>query len=156
MVAKILSLAFWYAGEWLAEGDSRRRQGDLLGALNAYSKALDLNSKDLKCLLKIGITYYLLGRTDDAITSYREALKINPAEPVLSNNLGIIYQGIRDFDNSIELFMSAIRLNKAYVDPYTHLAEVYEEIGRPELALSVLGECINHCAPNQIVHYKHG
>ncbi len=71
------------------EGDKLFEKGDFEGAIECYSKALELFSRDPDLWNIKGLALSELKRYDEAIKSYDAALEHNPRETVVWNNKGV-------------------------------------------------------------------
>src|SRR5579859_6449035 len=55
-----------------------QKDGDLLGAVDAYKSALAITPDRADALSNLGAAYAQLGQFDDAVKQYNAALKVDP------------------------------------------------------------------------------
>ncbi len=73
--------------EAAAEMSSEERQAMVTGMVEGLAARLETNPDDLEGWLRLGRSYFMLGRTDDARTAYKRALDLDPDNPVARNAL---------------------------------------------------------------------
>jgi tetratricopeptide (TPR) repeat protein/serine/threonine protein kinase len=90
----------------------------------------------------LGIAYYNLGRTEEAIVALNKAIRINPDLGFAYWLLGVIYKDIGDgerskeaFEESIKAYERSIRMNPRDDFAYESLGSSYKELGRNEEAI---------------------
>jgi tetratricopeptide (TPR) repeat protein len=77
------------AEQFLAVGMKLHQEGDILGAIQYYERALLKDPTRVDARSNLGAAYVRLGRFDDAIEQYRQALEAVPDEPRIRFNLGL-------------------------------------------------------------------
>ncbi|NUY81275.1 tetratricopeptide repeat protein [Flavobacterium sp. MAH-1] len=95
-------------------GDIRRNQGDLEGAVKDYKKVLESNPEDglkFACITNIGAVLGRLNRNDEAISYLEEAVKTYPKVPSVYNNLGFRYLAKNDYAKALQIYDKAISLS---------------------------------------------
>ncbi|HEU5102603.1 MAG TPA: tetratricopeptide repeat protein, partial [Roseiflexaceae bacterium] len=73
------------------------------------------------------------GRADQAEAAYRAALAASPSAGNY-NKLGVELAKWGKLDQAVEAFEGAIAADANVPDPYYHLGQAYEQLGRPEKA----------------------
>ena len=86
-------------------------------------------------LNRLGISYDLLGKYDQAIEAYREALKIDPNLDHVYNNLGYSYLLRGEVGEAVKAFKSAIALNGQKEIYHNNLGLAYSKNNQYDLAL---------------------
>jgi tetratricopeptide (TPR) repeat protein len=66
------------AADWFEKGYSFYRSGRYNDAVNAYSKAIELNPKLAEPYQNRGLAYKSLGNSNQAINNYDKAIELNP------------------------------------------------------------------------------
>ena len=104
------------AAGWIALGnkyfDSQQRQK----AVEAYSKALQLEPNNPDVLTDQGVMYRELGAFDKAIANFEKASTINPRHLPSLLNLGVLYaQDLKDPDKAIKIWTHLIQIAPATV-----------------------------------------
>ncbi|MDJ1183724.1 CHAT domain-containing protein [Roseofilum casamattae] len=95
---------------WLERGNTQFMQGDLLGAIASYDKALEIKPDYHEAWYNRGLALGNLGRYEDAIASYDKALEIKPddhqawySRGVTLGNLGRNEDAIASYDKALEI-----------------------------------------------------
>lgn len=99
------------AATWIALGnkyfDSHQRQK----AVEAYSKALQLEPDNPDVLTDQGVMYRELGAFDKAIANFEKANTINPRHVQSLLDLGVLYaQDLKDPDKAIKIWTHLIQI----------------------------------------------
>jgi tetratricopeptide (TPR) repeat protein len=97
--------------------------GDLPGAEQYYTKALEINRHDAAAWLNLGLEVYeAQGRTGEAEACYRRALALRPDYALAVFNLGHLTE-LRGLPSEAEsLYWAAARLDPLMPGPYQNLA----------------------------------
>jgi tetratricopeptide (TPR) repeat protein len=127
-------------------------------AIAAYSRAVELDPKNMEGQVQLGLLLRRVGRLDDAITAFRNVMEIADAGNHREwlgcglGNLGIVYRIRGDLDQAEETHKKALAIyevlgnKEGTAKPYNHLGTVYrirgdldraEEMYRESLAASV-------------------
>jgi Flp pilus assembly protein TadD len=77
---------------WVQLGHNYFDSGQQIEAIEAYSKALELDDNDPDVLTDQGIMYRQVGWFDKAITNFVKANELNPNHPQSLFNLGLVYR----------------------------------------------------------------
>jgi tetratricopeptide (TPR) repeat protein len=77
------------ADELFARGVQLQQAGDVLGAIEAYENALELDPARVDARSNLGVAYVRLGRYDEAIEAYRKVLEAVPDQPQVRLNLAL-------------------------------------------------------------------
>ncbi|MCC3408215.1 MAG: tetratricopeptide repeat protein [Microcoleus sp. PH2017_10_PVI_O_A] len=91
--------------------------GDLEGAIAAYKKALEIDSKFKIAWLMMGVPLNDLGRYIEAIAAYEKALEIDPKSHLAWNGLGNALYPLNRNSEAIAAYEKALE-----IDPKSHLA----------------------------------
>jgi tetratricopeptide (TPR) repeat protein len=84
------------ARAFFAKGVELHKAGDMLGAIEAYQNALELDPDMVEARSNLGAAFVRLGRYDDAIVDYREVLKRIPDQVQVRFNLALaLYKSTR-------------------------------------------------------------
>ena len=85
-------------------------------AINAYLRIVELDSKYLHALNKLGHLYYRIGELDKAVSSYTALGTISNDQEWLAKsygNLGMVYQAQGDLKKAIKYYQKALAINEA-------------------------------------------
>jgi tetratricopeptide (TPR) repeat protein len=133
---------FWegYYGLGLAY----RKMGRFDKSMEVLQRAHSLAPKDLDISRELGITYFFLGKTDQAIESL-EAIRSTPGEGQSSDlmifyYLGRGYQEKGDFTKALPLLLKVQKEKPEFSDIYYHLGSVYGRTGQKGLSHFYFGK----------------
>lgn len=91
-------------------GISYMRQNMFDEAVNAFLKAVEMNSSDVRLYNYLGICHRRLQRYPQAVESYQKALAIDPEDPVIYYNLGKAHLQAGEKERAGEAFARALAL----------------------------------------------
>lgn len=91
-------------------GTSYMRQNMFEEAVEAFSKAVEMNASDVRLYNYLGICYRRMLRYSQAVDSYKKALAIDPEDPVIHYNLGKAHLQAGEKKRAEEAFTSALTL----------------------------------------------
>ena len=120
--------------ELLDKGNKRYQEGNLVQAIEAFSKAINLNPKETKAYLDRGIAYSNMGMYDKAINDFTTLIALNPDYAEAYNNRGWAYLKKALFDRAIKDCSEALRLNPAMPTAYYTRGMAYKAQGLPDMA----------------------
>jgi len=120
--------------EWLDKGYKRYQEGNLMQAVESFSKAISLNPKETRAYLDRGIVYSNMGMYDKAINDYTTVIELNPDYAVAYNNRGWAFLKKSLFDNTIKDCGEALRLNPAMATAYHTRGMAYKAQGLLDMA----------------------
>ncbi len=82
---------------WVQLGNNYFDTNQPMKAIEAYSKALELNGNDANVLTDLGVMYRRVGWYEKAVNSFAKANQIDPQHATSLFNLGIVY--LNDLNN---------------------------------------------------------
>ncbi|MBD2601743.1 CHAT domain-containing protein [Microcystis viridis] len=98
------------AAFWFEQGYQKYMNGDFIGAIASYDRALEIKPDDHQAWYKRGVALGNLGRFEQEIASYDRALEIKPDDHqawykrgVALGNLGRFEQEIASYDRALEI-----------------------------------------------------
>ncbi len=121
--------------EYLELGRQAFEGRDYVSAIKNFELALRGNRNFADVLNLLGVSYYIVGRYDDAVKALKKALEINPRYTEAALNLAVVYNEKGDFDESQKVYALAKYAVKDEETPYMDhhvkgkLANMYAEIG---------------------------
>ena len=116
-------------------GEAYAAEGEDDRAIEAYRKALELNTQAERVLYNLGNVYSRRGEVSAAIDAYNSAIEINPAYAKAYNNLGSLYLKNGDYEKAKENFLKAIKLEPRFPQAYNNLGNAYSKSGNSSKAI---------------------
>ena len=104
-------------------------------AIEAYSRAIELNPNYAYAYNNRGIAYGQKGEFDRAIADFDKAIEISSRYAEAYSNRGVAYSGKGEFDRAIEDYNTAIELNPNYADAYNNRGSTYRSQGEFDHAI---------------------
>jgi len=123
-----------YFGYWL-RGNLKKGQGDLQGALQDYTRAIQLNNNVDDSYFNRGIIFDKMGDAKAAIEDFSKAIQLNPKSADTYNNRGWAYFEMGDAKSAVADFGQAVSLNPKYAQAYNNRGWVYYKAGDMKAAL---------------------
>jgi cytochrome c-type biogenesis protein CcmH/NrfG len=97
---------------WVQLGHNYFDSNRPMEAIEAYSKALELNGNDPDVLVDQGIMFRRVGWFDKAVENFNRALDINPRHQQALFNLGVVYRyDLQDYDTARETWSRYLEIN---------------------------------------------
>lgn len=120
--------------EWFDKGCKRYQEGDLKGAVEAYTEAIVLKPEEIGSYFNRGIAYLKLGMHDKAIDDYNKVIALNPDYAEAYNNRGWAYlqKGLSDL--AIQDCNKALVLDPNMATAYHTRGIAYKDKGLLEMA----------------------
>lgn len=100
------------------------------GALNSYTKAVELKPTDPFLFNNIGVCYERKGRSDLAAQSFVKASDLRKDNKVFASNAGVTLAKARQFAQAIPYLERAIQLDPANNSTAMVLADAYSQVGK--------------------------
>ncbi|MDB9411087.1 CHAT domain-containing protein [Microcystis aeruginosa] len=95
---------------WFEQGYQKYMNGDFIGAIASYDRALEIKPDDHEAWYNRGFALGNLGRLEEAIASYDRALEIKPDfheawynRGIALKNLGRLEEAIASYDRALEI-----------------------------------------------------
>jgi len=76
----------------LEEASTKASSGDLMGAVQSYGKAIDIDAKSASAWYGMGVMQAKRGNTADAVAAFDRALDLNPDHAPTSANLAVLLE----------------------------------------------------------------
>jgi tetratricopeptide (TPR) repeat protein len=93
------------------EGGKLAEAGKNSEAIEAFQKALALDSQQADILANMAECYRKLGKLDEALEVYKKAIAINPNNGIFYTNMGVVLDKMGKSAESLEAFKKASSLN---------------------------------------------
>jgi tetratricopeptide (TPR) repeat protein len=121
--------------EWFEKGKVFYQSENHNEAINAYSRAIELNPKLAKGYNGRGAAYAKLGNYQQAIRDFDKAIKLNPKYAFAYNNRGKTYNILGKYQQAIRDCDKAIKLSPKDAFAYNSRGNVYDSLGKYQQAI---------------------
>lgn len=118
---------------WIAHdnlGNVLLQNGNVVGAMNEFEKALALNPNYDLAYFSLGNGLIQLGHVDEAVAAYQKALAINPNLAKAHSNLGNIFLQRGQLDDAISEYEQATKIEPYYPQAHNNLGYALFQKGR--------------------------
>ena len=97
---------------WVALGNEYFDSNQVMDAIQAYDKALEIKPDSPDVLTDQGVMFKRLGWFDRAIENFTRAHEIDPSHATSFYNLGVVYRyDLQDFDKAREAWTRFLEIN---------------------------------------------
>ncbi len=117
-------------------GTAYTNQRQFPKAIEAYTKAIDLDPKYLAAWINRGNSYKSLRQFDKAIEDYSRALELVPKDVVLWNNRAVTFGLMNQYDKSLADFSRAIELSPQNTISWYNRAVAYGKAQQYDKAIA--------------------
>lgn len=120
-------------GKYSDLGFTAYKKGDYRGAIENYTKVIELKPDDAFLYNNRGLAYFELGKYDKAISDYTKAMELKADYEVAYYNRGLAYfkkgswRNNEPFKSAIADFSKAIELDPDYADAYYNRGLAYNK-----------------------------
>ncbi len=111
---------------------------DWSGAEVEFRRAIELNPGYVEAYHWRSTLLSMLGRHAEALREKKKALAMDPLSVVIRTDLARTYYFSRDYEQSVEQYRAALDMDPNFGSAYLWLAQVYEQKGLYEEAISSL------------------
>jgi len=123
------------ADEYFNRGVSKFEQGDMQGAIEDYTRAIEIDPKYTSAYLNRAHAKFksddLMGSIEDLITF----IELDPNNETAYNNRGFIRQILGDLEGAVEDYNKAIKINPNFGDAYFNRSTALKFMGNLEGAI---------------------
>ncbi|MDR2893646.1 MAG: tetratricopeptide repeat protein [Deltaproteobacteria bacterium] len=123
--------------------DRRYSQGDSLGAISEYKKALLCDESNILAWNSLGVLLAGLGHSAEARRHFAEALRRDPDDPATLYNLGQLCQSTGEFDEAERLYSRCLELKPEGIYPLYRLGQLAEQRGDNRRAREHYSRAVN-------------
>jgi tetratricopeptide (TPR) repeat protein len=125
-----------------ALGNALASQGDLVGSVSHYNKALKIKPKFAEAQNNLGNALALQGNLTGAITHYTEALKINPDHAEAHRNLAVGLDRQGKHQAALHHYKEALRISPNDAQSHNNLGVALAEQGRLKEAVAHFADAL--------------
>jgi len=122
-------------GDWFLRAVEAEESGDLEGAAQMYTRALE-SSPEPDAFFNLGNVLYDLGREASAAERYLQAIETDHNFAEAWNNLGNSLVALGRLEDGIHAYQMALSLEPDYPEPHCNLVTALDRMGRFAEALS--------------------
>ena len=140
--SEILRIAPSHAEALRLFGICKLQQGDLVGALAIFDRAVSLQPAVPGFQLMRGDTLLSLGRAADAVGAYDREIALRPDSFEAHNNRGNALRTLADPASALQAFDRAQKLSPRHPAPHNNRASALLELRRPREALNACREAL--------------
>lgn len=121
-------------------GTKRQREGDLAGAIAAYSRAIEFDRKYADAYNNRGVAYLIQKDNTAALADFTKSIELAPSDAAYNNRAGIYFNQGKT-EEAIADFTAAIKI-KPSSEGYANRGLSYQQTNRDALALADYEEAI--------------
>jgi tetratricopeptide (TPR) repeat protein len=120
----------------LSFANLKYKQGDFLGALTAYTEAVQVDPTNALALCCRGVAYYRLGDEENARIDYNRSIELDPTLAIAYYRRGFLRYVAKDYVMAIADYNKSIELNPSFALAYSNRGYVYRDLyGEQEAAI---------------------
>lgn len=108
------------------EGIDKAKQGDYIGAIASFTKAIEVLPLDAYAWYNRGMAKNMIGEYEDALNDFGTCIGLNPAYGRVWYNRGLTKMYIGKYDGAIIDLTQAIQIEREYAGAYYYRAYLYE------------------------------
>lgn len=132
------------------------KAGDIVGAEEAYKRALKFDPYNAKVNVNLGVLYESQDRLALAERHLRQAVAIAPDSANAHNNLGVVLYRLGNYDGALIEFNRTLALDPTILDAYTNKGLIFTRWGRLDDAERAFLQVLQHDPENGLAHYNLG
>ncbi len=140
------------AGALFRLGVAERYLGDLTGAVQSFSEAIDLNPMMAPAYFRRGICYFHLGEERLAISDFDQSAALDFESPHAALWKGRTYAQLGEYYEALKAYAQALAVSDRYTDAYVNRGLTYVQMGELERAVDDFNDAIR-LQPTKGDHY---
>jgi len=144
------------AGRHHDRGVELYTKGNVLGAIDEFTKAIEIDPQFDRAYTNRGIMWMETGDYDKAIMDINRAIEINPQQFAAFNSRGNARRFKGEFDSAIADYTTAIGLNPKSAIPYNNRGAAYVNKGDLDAAIDDFGKAIGIDPKYPMSYYNRG
>ena len=127
---------------WNGRGYIEMKSNDVEAAIKDFSKALELDVRNVQYRHNLGMAYIAGKRLSDGLEALTQVIEMAPESDVALNHRGLVYSRLGAYSKAIADFTSAIALNPSLGHYYLNRAVSYVKSGSEVLAKEDLNRAV--------------
>ena len=145
------------AEDFFDRGLDKRKKGDNQGAIEDYTKAIELNPDYATAYYNRGIAHSDLKEYQQAIADYTESIRLkNPELWVPYNGRGIAHSDLKEYQKAIADYSKAIELNPDYATAYYNRGIAHSDLKEYQKAIADYSKVIELNPDYANAYYNRG
>ncbi len=128
------------AKKYLSTGDIKFKTGDNTGAIQDFTRAIELDPEYAEAYLDRGVAKKKLGNYKEAINDYTKAIELNPEYASAYNNRANAEYSLNDYSGAVKDYDEAIKINPDYAEAYYNCGVVKDKLGDRQGAIEDLNK----------------
>lgn len=117
------------SNQQLTEAGKLYYQGNLNGAANYCTRAIELNSNNATAYSIRGVIYYKLNDFNSSLADFNKAIELNPSDYKNFYNRGLAYVKLSNYRQAAQDFSEAIRINPNDADSWHNRGLCRQRLG---------------------------
>jgi len=143
LYAKLVNEAEKYdARYWEQIGYEYMSNGEYYKAIEAFSKAIELDPNSYSAYFIRGSLYGQLRRYREALEDFNRAINLNPNNAAAYISRGNVYRNLKQYGLALEDFNRAINLDPNQRVSYAYRGKVYKDLGQYDKAMEDFNKAI--------------
>ncbi|MBN1815591.1 MAG: tetratricopeptide repeat protein [Anaerolineae bacterium] len=123
-------------------GTNHIYRSDYSAAVAAYSRAIELNGRDIVAYGGRGAARYRLGEYALAVVDFDRVLDLDPGNAIVYNNRGYAYNNLGEYRRALTDLDHALELDPEFAIAYNGRGRTYVKLGEYERALADLNRAL--------------
>ena len=113
------------AGRLNQQGEDLFKKGDLEGALNAFTRAIEINPNIATTHNNLGVLYYNRGEKDKALNHYQQGAQLQPENITFQKNLAdFYYVELGRVEEAMQIYVKVLNANPEDIETLLVLAHI--------------------------------
>ncbi len=127
---------------WLEYGVEQAQQGDVLSAIEALQRAIQLDPGLQSAYYNLGLVLYQAGQPSPAAHYFQEALKLSPSDLQARRGLGLAYVAQDEYSRAAQVFRELLEVSADDPVANMQLGRCYLRQGQPQQAIVWLKKAV--------------
>ncbi|WP_373547160.1 tetratricopeptide repeat protein [Chamaesiphon sp.] len=123
------------ANDILSSANAKYKDRDYLGALTAYTEAIQIDPNNALAICCRGVAHYRLGNDRDAMIDYSRAIAIDPKLAIAYYRRGFLRYLAKDYLGAIADYNKSIELKPDFALAYSNRGYAYRDLYGEQEAL---------------------
>ena len=129
LLVMIISSCYTPVATMTRGGESQLMSGDYRGAIDTYTRAINLNPKDAEAYLGRAAAYERLGSFDRSLDDFDHALALLPNDAGVYVDRGLVYELVGDNHLALRDYTRALELDPNNAEARFNCGNVYTKLG---------------------------